>query len=175
MRKLGIPYQPELAMGAVGEDGALAVNPHVLRTAGVDEHELAVIAARERAAIADQVRRFRGARPPVSLDGRTVVIVDDGVATGATARAACEVARARGAARVVLAVPVADPSAVQELSRAADEVVCLESPTRFSAVGQFYDDFTQTTDEQVSALLRQAAVPPVGNPPADAPTSPGPA
>lgn len=179
VRKLGVPFQPEVAVGAVGEDGALEVNADVLRTARVDEHELAAIAARERAEVADQVRCLRGARPRVPLDGRTVVIVDDGIATGATARAACDVARARGAARVVLAVPVAAPSAVQELSHVADEVVCLESPTRFSAVGQFYSDFTQTTDDQVTALLgRAAARPPeaqtasVEDRPADDPPDP---
>ncbi len=107
VRKLGVPFQPELGMGAIGEGGARVVDTSGSVAAGVSVEELAAVEASERAELDRRVRRFRGMRPPVSLTGRTVVIVDDGIATGSTARAACQVARARGAARVVLAVPVA--------------------------------------------------------------------
>jgi putative phosphoribosyl transferase len=157
VRKLGLPFQPEVAMGAVGEDGALFLNPDVLRMAGVDRHELGAVEERERAEVIRRVRVLRGTRPRIPLHGRTAVVVDDGIATGATAKAACQVARAQGAARVVLAVPVASRSAVEGLSRTADEVICVEIPAWFHAVGEWYDDFTQTTDEQVIALLEQAA------------------
>ncbi len=168
VRKLGVPFQPEVAMGAVGENGALVLNPDVLRAARVGERELAAVERHERAEVDDRVRRFRGLRSRVPLEGRTAVIVDDGIATGATARAACEVARAQGAARVVLAVPVASPSAVEQLSQVADDVVCVDIPAYFAAVGQFYDDFRATTDDQVAALLQQAA----GEPAAVSPTTP---
>lgn len=107
VRKLGVPYQPELAMGAIGEDGVRVLNADVLRGTGVREDELARIEERERRVLAERAERYRGECPSVPLTGRTAVVVDDGVATGSTARVACRVARARGAARIVLAVPVA--------------------------------------------------------------------
>ena len=116
VRKLGVPFQPELAMGAIGEGGARVVNDEVLRRAGVTPSELAEVEHREQAELDRRARRYRGGRPPVGLTGRTAVVVDDGIATGSTARAACLVARAQGAARVVLAVPVAPASTVEELS-----------------------------------------------------------
>lgn len=156
VRKLGVPFQPELAMGAVGEDGALVLNRDVVRMAGVDEPQLAALEVRERAEVERRAERFRAGRPPVSLAGRTAVVVDDGVATGSTARAACQVVRARGAARVVLAVPVAPRKSVRSLAEVADQVICLEMPEPFFAVGQFYEDFTQVTDDDVVALLERA-------------------
>jgi putative phosphoribosyl transferase len=166
VRKLGVPFQPELGMGAIGEEMARVVDSGVQVAAGVSAEEFAAVEASERAELERRVRRFRRTRPSVSLAGRTVVVVDDGIATGSTARAACQVARARGAARVVLAVPVAPPESVASLSRDADEVVCIEMPTRFLAVGQFYDDFTPTSDAEVVALLQRAALRPA------APTEP---
>jgi putative phosphoribosyl transferase len=157
VRKLGVPFQPELAMGAIGEDGIRVLNPEVLRMADVDEDELAVVERRERAELERRARRLRADRPRVPLGGRTVVVVDDGIATGSTVRAACEVARAYGAARVVLAVPVAPQSSILELTDIADEVVCLETPELFFAVGQWYEDFSQTSDEEVVSLLSQAS------------------
>ncbi len=157
VRKLGVPFQPELGMGAIGEDGVRIINAEVMRLAGVSASQLDEVEAHERAELEDRVRRFRGDRPPVALKGRTVVLVDDGVATGSTARAACQVARARGAARVVLAVPVAPPDWKDRFGTDADEYVCLETPEPFYAVGQFYDDFTQTSDEEVIACLARAA------------------
>lgn len=156
VRKVGVPWQPELAMGAVGEDGAMIVNSAVVRAAQIQAAELAAATTTARAELAERVERLRGDRPRVDLTGRVAVIVDDGIATGATARVACQVAREHGADRVVLAVPVAPPSAVEALSEVADEVVCVLQPYRFQAVGQFYDDFQPTTDEDVARLLHNA-------------------
>jgi putative phosphoribosyl transferase len=157
VRKLGMPFQPELAMGAIGEGGARVVDRALARRALVSDEELAAVEARERAELARRARRFRGDRMPLPLAGRTAIVVDDGVATGSTARAACQVARAQGAARVVLAVPVGPPETIDELSAVADEVVCLETHRLFMAIGRFYADFTQTPDEEVIDLLERAA------------------
>lgn len=156
VRKLGLPSQPELAMGAIGEGGVEIINNGVVWEARITRAELERVLEVERAELARRGQRFRGDRAPVSLAGRTALVVDDGMATGSTAEAACRVARALGAARVVLAIPVASSSAVRKLRRSADEVVCLEKPKAFFAVGQWYDDFGQTTDEEVVALLGQA-------------------
>lgn len=156
VRKLGVPFQPELGMGAVGEGGARVINDDVVRMAQVSELELAEIEQRERAEVEQRARRFRGGQPPVPLGGRTVIVVDDGIATGSTARAACQVARAQGASRVVLAVPVG-PEGVEERMRPdADAVVCLATPQSFRAIGQFYADFGQIGDADVLDILRKA-------------------
>jgi putative phosphoribosyl transferase len=157
VRKVGVPWQPELAMGAVGEDGVTIANDEVVRMAAVTPEELAAAAATARAELDRRVALLRGGRPGVELTGKTAIIVDDGIATGATAHAACQVARAHGAARVVLAVPVASPRAVKAMSAVADEVVCVQQPGGFFAVGQFYDDFTPTTDRETMDLLNRAA------------------
>jgi putative phosphoribosyl transferase len=157
VRKLGVPFQPELGMGAIGEDGARIVNAEVVRLARVSERQLAEVEARERTELERRARRFRGDRPPVPLAGTTAVVVDDGIATGSTARAACRVARAHGAARVVLAVPVAPPDSAERFRDDVDELVCLEMPEPFYAIGQFYADFPQTSDEEVVDCLRRAA------------------
>ncbi len=155
VRKLGVPFQPELGMGAIGEEGVRVVNEAVVRTARTAPDELAEVEARERAELERRVRRYRGDRPPLPLDGRTVIIVDDGVATGSTARAACLIARRRGASRVMLAVPVAPRDWAVGLREVADALVCLDNPSPFFGIGQFYEDFSQTTDEQVAACLRE--------------------
>lgn len=157
VRKLGVPFQPELGMGAVGEDGVIVLNDDVLRLARVRDDELARIEARERQEVERRARRFRGGRPRVDVTQRTAVIVDDGIATGGSARAALRVARAQGARRVVLAVPVGSPDTAAEMRQEADEVVCVETPFGFLAVGQAYANFTQTTDEEVVRLLAEAA------------------
>jgi putative phosphoribosyl transferase len=157
VRKVGVPDHAELAMGAVGEDGATVTNEDVVRAMRVDRQELAAAEERERAEVARRVRALRAERPRVPLHGRTVIIVDDGIATGATARAACQVARAEGAARVVLAVPVAPPATVAALGDVADRVVAVQQPRTFGAVGAFYDDFRPTTDAQVMAVLSEAS------------------
>lgn len=157
VRKLGVPFQPELGMGALGEDGVRVINEEVVRLAGVTEAELGVVERHERVELERRARRLRGDRPRVALAGRTVVVVDDGLATGSTARAACQVARAEGAARVVVAVPVAPPGWPARLGDDADECVCLETPEPFFAIGPCYVDFSQTSDDEVVACLERAA------------------
>ena len=159
VRKLGVPFQPELGMGAIGEDGTRIINDEVVRLASVSERELAEVEARERAELERRAQRFRAGRPRAALEGRTVVVVDDGIATGSTALVACQIARAHGAARVVLAVPVAPPGWEVRLGAVADELVCLDTPEMFFAIGQFYADFSQTSDEEVIACLERAARP----------------
>lgn len=158
VRKLGAPFQPELAMGAVGEEGVRILNDELVAEARLTEVDLAVVEARERAELDRRARRFRGDRVPVPLGGRTVIVVDDGIATGATAKAACRVARARGAVRVVLAVPVAPRGWTGRFAEVADELVCVETPASFFAVGQFYADFSPTTDDDVTACLERGTV-----------------
>lgn len=153
VRKLGVPYQPELAMGAIGEDGTEVLNPSVLASADVSPAELDSVRRRERAELQRRARRYRDARPPVPLAGKVALVVDDGVATGSTARAACAIARAHGAARVVLAVPVAPAGFAQLLGDDADEFACVDSPEFFLSIGQFYEDFSPTSDEEVIACL----------------------
>nr|WP_239522345.1 phosphoribosyltransferase family protein [Geodermatophilus sabuli] len=161
VRKLGLPRRPELAMGAVGEDGVLVVNDDVVHAARVDAEAFAEVERRERAEVARRARDYRDVRPRVPLAGRTALVVDDGLATGATARAACAVVRAEGAGRVVLAVPVGSPATVRQLAGEVDEVVCLESPSGFAAVGQAYDDFRPTGEAEVVELLRRSGPRPV--------------
>ncbi|HWS45404.1 MAG TPA: phosphoribosyltransferase [Acidimicrobiia bacterium] len=158
VRKLGVPFQPELAMGAIGEGEVRILNDRVVEMVGVSRDEIASVEARERAELARRASRFRGGRDRVDLTGRTALLVDDGIATGATARVACRVARHQGAARVIFAAPVAPPSAIEEVGEDADEVVVLETPAAFYAIGQFYDDFTQTDDDEVVELLARAHV-----------------
>jgi len=154
VRKLGVPSQPELGMGAVGEGGVIVRTQPVIDAARVTPEQFDAVVAREQDEVARRADRFRGDRARVPLTGRTVIVVDDGIATGGTARAALEVARAQGASRVVLAVPVAPPETLRELESVADEVVCLDAPQWFQAVGVHYIDFTQTSDQEVVALLR---------------------
>jgi putative phosphoribosyl transferase len=157
VRKLGVPDQPELAMGAVGEGGVVVINPEVVRQSGVPGAEVATARDREQAEVAARAARYRTSRPREPLAGRAAVVVDDGIATGATARAACQVARAQGAVRVVLAVPVAPPGWEDRIAGAADELVCAHVAPDFMSVGQFYADFAQTTDDEVSACLERAS------------------
>jgi putative phosphoribosyl transferase len=153
VRKVGVPFQPELAMGAIGEGGVRIVNEEVVRMIGVSAAEFDAAEAREREELDRRAARFRGARERVLLTGRTALIVDDGIATGSTVRAACKVARAQGAARIVVATPVAAPHTVADLSDDADEVIALYTPEQFFAIGQFYEDFAQTSDDEVVRLL----------------------
>ena len=155
VRKLGVPFQPELAMGAVGEDGVRVLDAEVLAKSGVTESELSEVERRETTLVQQRLGWLRKGRERVDLHGRTAVVVDDGIATGSTARVACTVARQLGAKRVVLAVPVAPPDAVRRLGE-ADEVVCVSTPVPFMAVGCHYRDFSATSDEEVIALLDEA-------------------
>ncbi|MCU1607943.1 MAG: phosphoribosyltransferase [Modestobacter sp.] len=157
VRKVRVPGRPELAMGAVGEGDVVVRNDHVLRLARVGAEEFAAAADREREELERRAQRVRVARPRLPLAGRTVLVVDDGIATGATARAAGAVVRAQGAARVVLAAPVCAPDAAMTLAGAVEELVCLEVPQGFVAVGQAYTHFRPTPDQTVLDLLCRAA------------------
>ncbi|MER5892241.1 phosphoribosyltransferase [Streptomyces sp. NPDC001876] len=153
VRKLGVPYHPELGFGAIGEGGVRVISDEIVRHAGVREKDLVSVERAEEAELERRARTYRDGRPRLPLEGRAVIVVDDGVATGATARAACQVVRAQGAAHVVLAVPVASPDVADRLRSEVDEVVCLSTPQLFSAVGEWYRDFSQTSDEEVVSLL----------------------
>jgi putative phosphoribosyl transferase len=168
VRKLGVPFQPELGMGALGEGGVRVLNDEVIRLARVSSEELAAVEARERAELARRADRYRSGRRPVSLAGRVVVVVDDGIATGSTARAACAVTRAAGARRVVLAVPVAPDDWMQRMAGVADELVALDTPRWLSGIGEYYRDFRQVSDEEVVACLDRADARPRPGSPLDA-------
>jgi putative phosphoribosyl transferase len=152
VRKLGVPFQPELAMGAIGEDGARVLDSDVIAHAGVRDEDIRAVEEQARHELERRVHLLRTGRRRVVLTGRTVVIVDDGLATGSTARAACQVARHLGAGRVVVAVPVAPDDTLRSFVE-ADEVVCLEVPRRFTAVGAHYRDFAATSDDEVARSL----------------------
>lgn len=153
VRKLGTPGQPELAMGAIGEGGARILNHEVLDALRITDGEVEAVAAREQQELDRRAQRLRAGRARVPLTGHTAILVDDGLATGSTARAAILVARAQGARRVVVATPVAPRSTVVELGDVADAVVCVATPEPFRAIGQWYVDFRPTSDDQVVALL----------------------
>jgi predicted phosphoribosyltransferase len=151
VRKLGVPQQPELAFGALGPGGVRVLNPEV--AGWLDEHVVARVTATESAELDRREERYRAGRPPLALAGRTAILVDDGLATGATAAAAVTVARRLGATRVVLAVPVGPPDAVARLSEVADEVCCPLTPPRFGAVSRYYRSFPQVDSAEVAELL----------------------
>jgi putative phosphoribosyl transferase len=157
VRKLGVPFQPELAMGAIGEGGVRVTNDDVIRRSGVTQAEFAAVEQRELADLRQQAERFRAGRAGVGVAGRTVIIVDDGIATGSTASAACQVARHQGASTVIMAAPVGAPESIGLLRAICDEVVCVDAPPFFSAVGTWYDDFSHVPDAEVTNLLERAA------------------
>ena len=156
VRKLGLPWQPELAMGAIASGGALVLNDEVVRHVGGRSEAFEAVRAREQAELERRERDFRGNRPPLDMRNRTGILVDDGLATGATMEAAVKSLQALGARRVVVAVPVASVEARDRIAALADEVVCLATPMFFSAVGQWYRDFGQTEDDEVRDLLGRA-------------------
>lgn len=158
VRKLGVPFQPELGMGAVAEGDVQVINERVVRMADVSDAELSSVLEKEHQAVLQRAVTLRGDRPPLPLLGRTAVVVDDGMATGSTARAACRAARSRGASRVILAVPVASPEAVEDLGREA-EVICIDTPHNLWAVGQWYRDFRPTSEAEVISLMAKAPHP----------------
>jgi putative phosphoribosyl transferase len=155
VRKIGVPYQPELAMGAVVDGGASIVvrNEDVIRVAGIEEAEFESICEKELAEIERRRRIYLGDREPVGVKGRPVIVVDDGIATGATTRAALRAVRTRRPSEIVLAVPVAPTRTIDELRVEADTIVCLESYVDFGAIGYFYSDFAQVTDAEVVDIL----------------------
>lgn len=156
VRKLGVPSRPELAMGAIGEGGIKVLRGDVIGGLCVPETAVAEVERREQVELDRQVRRYRAGGSPLAFEGRVVVVVDDGLATGSTAAAACQVARRRGAARVVLAVPVAAPGWSDRIGTSADEHVALACPAPMTAIGRFYADFSPTGDDEVLACLESA-------------------
>jgi predicted phosphoribosyltransferase len=162
VRKLGVPGHEELAMGAIAYGGVLVRNEEVVGKLGLGEHDLRRVAEAERHELARRERSYREDRPPPDLAGRVVILVDDGLATGSTMRAAVEAARRLGPARVVVAVPTAPASTCQRLREVADEVVCASTPRPFRAVGNSYRSFPQTADEEVRSLLAAAWAPDPG-------------
>jgi putative phosphoribosyl transferase len=158
-RKLGAPESPEYGIGAIAEGGAVFLREDAVREVGLSEREVAEIAEREGVEVERRVRRYRGGRPPIDVRGRTVILVDDGIATGGTARAAVKALRARGAGRVVLAAPVVARRTAEQLAPEVDALVCVALPETFFAVGEWYEDFRQTTDEEVEACLTAARAP----------------
>lgn len=156
VRKLGVPFQPEVAMGAIGEGGARVLDANLISLARVTEEDLKAVETNERELLEQRLARYRQGRPRTDLHGRAAVVVDDGIATGSTARVACQVARQLGAVRVILAVPVA-PARTAASFKEADDVVCLASPRDFQAVGYYYHDFSPTEDDEVVRLLDAAA------------------
>jgi erythromycin esterase-like protein/predicted phosphoribosyltransferase len=155
VRKLGVPGYEELAMGAVATGGVRVLNDQLVERLGIPESLIDAVAARERQELARRERLYRGNRPPPDVRGRTVILVDDGLATGATMYAAIEALRQQNPARIVVAVPTASPETCEEMKTKADEVICAITPEPFHAVGRWYRDFSQTTDEEVGVLLAQ--------------------
>jgi len=153
VRKLGVPWHPELGFGAIGEGGASVIDADVISMAGLGPSDTQRVIREETAELERRIHLYRGGRAPVPVKGRTVILVDDGIATGGTVRAAIEVVRRRGADRIVVAVPVAPPGTVETLRHVADEVVVLRSEEPFLAVGQFYDEFPQVSDGEVARIL----------------------
>jgi putative phosphoribosyl transferase len=156
VRKLGMPGQEEYAMGAIGSGGVRVMQPGFPGLMGVTAQQVEAVAARELQEIARRERLYRGARPQMDMRGRTIILVDDGIATGSTMLAAVQVVRRHGAGRVVIAVPVAPPDTAERMADEADAFVCLETPLYFRAVGQWYRTFDQTGDDEVQDLLAQA-------------------
>ncbi len=155
VRKIGVPTQPELAMGAIGEGDVIVVNRDILKMIQIQHEDFDRIQARESLEVRARAMRFRGDRPRISLVDKIALIVDDGIATGSTAQAACKVARALGAKKVLLAVPVGSAEAVNMLSKDADEIICLEIPSDFVAVGEWYRNFTPVDDQEVIRILQE--------------------
>lgn len=154
-KKIGAPGQPELAVGAVGPEGVRVVDWELAKRAGADEEYIEREAGAKAEEVERRMRQLRGKRQPVSVKGKIVVLVDDGVATGATTEAALRFLAGQKPAKIILAVPVGAPDSMEKLTPLADEVVCLELPSYFAAVGQFYQEFGQISDEEVRELLRK--------------------
>ena len=154
VRKLGFPQQPELAMGAIASGGVRVLHDEVASL--VDPGTVERVAERERQELERRERAFRGDRPAIDVRGKSVILVDDGVATGSTMRAAIRALRQRGVERIVVAVPTAPPQTIEALEDEVDEIVCLMTPEPFLAIGRWYDDFSQLSDDEVKSLLEEA-------------------
>jgi len=156
VRKLGAPGNPELAVGAIASGGARYINDDVVAMVGATPEEIEHTEAEERSELQRREQRYRGRRAPLEVKGSTIILVDDGIATGASMHAAARAMRVAGAGRIVVAVPVAPAGSAEQFRDVADEFVCVDSPRYFGAVGQFYDRFDQTGDEEVRDLLERA-------------------
>ncbi|VVE20517.1 phosphoribosyltransferase [Pandoraea terrigena] len=156
VRKLGVPHNPELAMGAIASGGALYLDEQMIRLAGITQAQIVDVLGDERRELARREALYRGQRPPLKIEGRTVIVVDDGIATGSSMRVAIAALRTGKPARIVVAVPVAPEGTAERLRGVADEFVCPHSPRQFGGVGRFYRDFGQTSDAEVSALLARS-------------------
>jgi predicted phosphoribosyltransferase len=157
VRKIGVPGHEELAMGAVASGGVRVLNHSIIETLGIPSNAIDRAIEREEREIARRERLYREGRPPIDPAGRTVVLVDDGLATGATMLAAASALRSKQPAKIIVAVPVASEQAREEIASHVDRIVCIATPEPFCAVGVWYEDFSQTTDEEVRALLERAA------------------
>ncbi len=157
VRKLGVPGHEELAMGAIASGGVRVINDEVVRRLDISDDVIDAVTAEEEEELRRREKLYRGDRPPLDVRGRTVILIDDGLATGSSMRAAVAALRLKGPAKVVVAVPVGAPDTCAEFAVEADDVVCARTPEPFYAVGMWYDDFSQTTDEEVRDLLEQAA------------------
>ncbi len=171
-RKLGAPGQEELAFGAIATGGTRVLDWEIIEAIGISEEQIDQITAKVKKELERRANLYRGARPPLKVEGLTVLLVDDGIATGSSMRAAIQALRQMKPARIVVAVPVAPQSTCSRLGREVDELVCVHSPQDFYAIGQFYEDFSQTADEEVTELLRQAAEPSPQNVAQDDPSDP---
>lgn len=158
VRKLGVPGHEELAMGAIASGGVQVLSDELIKRLGIDAAAIATVAARERRELARREQAYRGERAPLAVAGRTVILIDDGLATGATMKAAVAGLRQLGPRQIIVAVPVASQEACAELGELADEIVCLVTPSPFWGVGNWYDDFGQTSDDEVRTLLAPTAV-----------------
>ena len=170
VRTIGAPQTPEFAVGAMAEDGVAIVDSGTVAALGLTDADIERVVERESRELRRRVERYRGGEPPTGVRGRTVVVVDDGLATGLTVLAAVRTLRGRGAARIIVAVPVGSPQAAAMLREEADEVVCLEVPDDLGGVGRWYRDFAQVSDEEVLSLLGRTGAPPHS---AGAPSTPG--
>jgi putative phosphoribosyl transferase len=157
VRKLGAPGQEELAMGAIASGAVRVLNHRVINSLNLLDEDIDRVAAREQAEVDRREQAYRGARPPLELKGKFVIVIDDGLATGATMRAAVTALRARDVAHLIVAVPVAPVETYKEFQQAGDEIVVLSTPKPFAAIGQWYEEFGQTTDAEVRDLLARAA------------------
>lgn len=154
-RKIGVPMNPEYAIGAITEDGKGIFNEGVISKLGIEQKQLNEIVAREKKEAARRLRIYRGDRPPLDLADKTVILIDDGIATGLTMQAAIKSVRAKGAAKIIVAVPVAARDSLEKIKQEVDEVICLDTPRFFGAVGAFYEEFGQVEDEEVVRRMKE--------------------